>query len=213
MSNLIYKEFHLAVHPTVYMFMVIGALLLVPAYPYGMVFFFGCLGFFFTSLDARENHDAFYTATLPIKKRDVVKGKCLVFTIVELGQLIISLPFAVIRLWTVPNGNPVGIEANVAFYGFGLITYAVFNFLFLVELSKSAYQVGKSFVFAIIPATLIITLMELLPHFQATAWIDSLHYDGMIRQIPILIVGVVVYILGMLATYHVASKNFEQVDL
>ena len=54
MSNLLYKEWHLAVHSVVYLFLLIGALLLVPAYPYGMIFFFGCLGLYFTSQFARE---------------------------------------------------------------------------------------------------------------------------------------------------------------
>ena len=31
MSNLLYKEWHLAVHSVVYLFLLIGALLLVPA--------------------------------------------------------------------------------------------------------------------------------------------------------------------------------------
>mgnify|MGYP000059698569 FL=1 len=117
MSNLLYKEWHLAVHSVVYLFLLIGALLLVPAYPYGMIFFFGCLGLYFTSQFARENSDAFYTATLPIKKRHVVKSKCLLFVSIEIAQLIICIPFSIIRLWTLPDGNPVGIEANVAYFG------------------------------------------------------------------------------------------------
>ena len=87
MSNLLYKEWHLAVHSVVYLFLLIGALLLVPAYPYGMIFFFGCLGLYFTSQFARENSDAFYTATLPIKKRHVVKSKCLLFVTRTLYEL------------------------------------------------------------------------------------------------------------------------------
>ena len=133
MSNLLYKEWHLAVHSVVYLFLLIGALLLVPAYPYGMIFFFGCLGLYFTSQFARENSDAFYTATLPIKKRHVVKSKCLLFVSIEIAQLIICIPFSIIRLWTLPDGNPVGIEANVAYFGFGLIVYAIFNFLYLTD--------------------------------------------------------------------------------
>ena len=84
MSKLLYKEWRLAVHSVVYLFLLIGALLLVPAYPYGMIFFFGCLGLYFTSQFARENSDAFYTATLPIKKRHVVKSKCLLFVSIEI---------------------------------------------------------------------------------------------------------------------------------
>ena len=44
MSELLYKELRLAAHPSLYVFMCMGALLLIPAYPYSVVFFFGCLG-------------------------------------------------------------------------------------------------------------------------------------------------------------------------
>ena len=46
MSELLYKELRLAAHPSLYVFMGMGALLLIPAYPYSVVFFFGCLGLF-----------------------------------------------------------------------------------------------------------------------------------------------------------------------
>ena len=121
MSNLLYKEWHLAVHSVVYLFLLIVALLLVPAYPYGMIFFFGCLGLYFTSQFARENSDAFYTATLPIKKRHVVKGKCLLFVSIEVAQLLICIPFSIIRLWTFPDDNPVGLVAHGVYFVLGLI--------------------------------------------------------------------------------------------
>ena len=213
MSNLLYKEWHLAVHSVVYLFLLIGALLLVPAYPYGMIFFFGCLGLYFTSQFARENSDAFYTATLPIKKRHVVKSKCLLFVSIEIAQLIICIPFSIIRLRTLPDGNPVGIEANVAYFGFGLIVYAIFNFLYLTVLFQSAYQVGKAFVIAIIPATVVIALMEYSVHIPSFAWLDSLQKGDLIRQVPILGVGILIYIVSNLLTYRVASKCFERVDL
>lgn len=213
MFNLLYKEWHLAVHSVVFMFMLIGALLLVPAYPYGMIFFFGCLGLYFTSQFARENSDAFYTATLPIKKRDVVKSKCLLFVSIELGQLIIAIPFSIIRLWTLPEGNPVGIEANVAFFGFGLIIYAVFNFLYLTVLFQTAYQIGKAFVIAIIPTSIIIAIMEYSVHIPSLAWFDSLQIADLIKQVPILAFGVAIYVIGIILTYRVASKRFEYVDL
>lgn len=213
MSNLLYKEWCLAVHSVVYMFLIIGALLLVPAYPYGIIFFFGCLGLYFTSQYARENSDAFYTATLPIKKKDVVKSKCLLFVSIEIAQIIISVPFSIIRVWTLPDGNPVGIEANVAFFGFGLIIYAIFNFLYLTVLFQTAYQVGKAFVLAVIPTTLVVVLMEYAVHLPSFTWLDSLQMADLLKQLPILGVGIVVYVIVNILTYRVASKRFEHVDL
>ena len=213
MSNLLYKEWHLAVHSVVYLFLLIGALLLVPAYPYGMIFFFGCLGLYFTSQFARENSDAFYTATLPIKKRHVVKSKCLLFVSIEIAQLIICIPFSIIRLWTLPDGNPVGIEANVAYFGFGLIVYAIYNFLYLTVLFGSSYQVGKAFVIAIIPTTAVIALMEYSVHLPAFAWLDSIRPGDLVRQLPLLAAGILVYIAGNLLAYRTASRAFERADL
>jgi len=176
--------------------MLLGALIIIPSYPYGVVFLFGCLAPFITFLYGRETNDAFYTASLPVKKRDVVKAKCLLVVIVELGQLIISIPFAVLRLYIQPAGNPVGIEANIAYYGFGLIIFAVFNLIFFTEFYKTAYKAGRAFIVAIIPATLGIVIMETLPHIPATKWLDSLSSDMMIRQLPILIAGVSLRQLG-----------------
>ena len=48
MNHLLYKEFRLCVHPTMYFFTLLGCLVLVPSYPYGIVFLFGCTGAFLT---------------------------------------------------------------------------------------------------------------------------------------------------------------------
>lgn len=213
MFDLLYKEWRLAVHPVVYLFLLIGALVLVPAYPYGMIFFFGCLGLYFTSLFARENADAFYTATLPIQKRHVVKSKCLLFVSVELAQLLLCVPFSVIRLWTLPGGNPVGIEANAAFFGFGLMVYAIFNFLYLTVLFRSGYQVGRAFVIAVVPVAVVIALMEYAAGLPSLAWLDSVEADGLLRQLPLLAAGAAVYIAGSAAACYVAAGQFERVDL
>lgn len=132
---------------------------------------------------------------------------------IEIAQLIICIPFSIIRLWTLPDGNPVGIEANVAYFGFGLIVYAIFNFLYLTVLFQSAYQVGKAFVIAIIPATAIIALMEYSVHLPSFTWLDSLQTGDLIRQLPILGIGILIYIVSNILTYRVASKRFEHVDL
>ena len=104
--TLLYKEIRLAAHPSLFLFLGMGALTLVPAYPYGVVFFFGCLGIFQTFINARENKDAFFTAALPVNKRDVVRAKCQLLAAAQLGQLLLTVPFALLRVVLLPNGNP-----------------------------------------------------------------------------------------------------------
>ena len=71
MTALLFKDLRLTAHPALFFFLFFGVLLCVPGYPYGMVFFFGCLGLFFTTMNGRENGDVFFTATLPVRKGDV----------------------------------------------------------------------------------------------------------------------------------------------
>lgn len=213
MLNLLYKEFRLCAHPTLYVFMLLGCLIVIPAYPYGVVFFFGCLAPFITFYNARENHDAFYTALLPIRKKDIVKSKCMLVVIAELGQLVISIPFAYLRTFILPNGNPIGIEANLAYYGFGLITFAIFNLVFFTEFYKTAYKIGRAFLYGIIPAMIIVLMMEALTYIPATQWIDSMTPDMLMKQVPILVVGAITYIVLTYIAYNIAAKRFECVDL
>ncbi|MED1673673.1 ABC-2 transporter permease [Pallidibacillus thermolactis] len=213
MFNLLYKELRLAAHPNLFIFTALGVLVIVPAYPYGMVFLFGCLAPFITFMYGRETNDIFYTALLPVKKSDTVKAKFLLVILAQITQLMISLPFAVLRLYVLPEGNPAGIEANVAYYGFGFITYAIFNYIFLTYFFKSAHKVGNAFILAIIPASLVVLLMEVIVHFPGFVWLDRVEPSFLVRQLPILFVGIVIYIVSIFAAFKVSVRRFERVDL
>ena len=97
MMTLLYKEIRLAAHPTSIVFAFLGCLVLVPAYPYSVIFMFGCLAPYITFLNARETNDAWYTAILPVTKSESVLGKCLLIVSVQMFQLLFSIPFAFLR--------------------------------------------------------------------------------------------------------------------
>ncbi|CUH92857.1 ABC-2 transporter permease [Herbinix luporum] len=213
MFNLLYKELRLATHPNLYIFTLLGALVIVPAYPYGMVFIFGCLGPYISFMYGRETNDIYYTSLLPVKKKDTVKAKVLLIVLAQMTQLLISLPFAVLRLYVLPDGNPAGIEANLAYYGFGFIIYAIFDLIFLTQFFKTAYKVGKAFILAIIPATLGVIIMEVLVHIPKFQWLDSVEPNIILQQLPILILGIIFYIFSILLAFRISAKRFQQVDL
>ena len=74
-SNLLYKEFRLALHPNLIVFTLMGPLILIPGYPYTMVFLFSLIGNFINLMYTRENNDIYYSALLPLKRSEVVLGK------------------------------------------------------------------------------------------------------------------------------------------
>ena len=137
-SKLLYKELRLAAHPTMYIFTLLGALVLVPAYPYGLVFMFGSLAPSITFMYCRETRDMYYTLLLPVPKRAVVAGKCALTVSMQLAMLAVAAIFALLRTAIGADSNPVGIEPNVAYFGFGLTILAVFDFVFLTQFYKTA---------------------------------------------------------------------------
>ena len=213
MCKLLQKELRLAAHPTLYIFMCMGALLLIPAYPYGVVFFFSMMGVFQSTMYARETRDIYYSALLPIRKGDVVKSKLFVTVFAQLGQLLLSLPFAFLRTLYLPEGNPVGIEANAAFYGFALALYGVFNLIFFARFYRTAYKAGAAFLTALPPPVLGVFVMEALVHFPGMAWLDGVDSASLVRQLPVLAGGAAVYVLCCVLACRVGVRRFERVDL
>ena len=119
--NCLYKELRLSAHPSAWFYLALGALTLVPAYPMGMVFFFSCLALFMTTQYCQETNDAVYTLLLPLTKRQTVRARFLLAAFLQLGPLLLSVPFAVLRGPLGVGPNPVGLDPTPAYYGCGLL--------------------------------------------------------------------------------------------
>lgn len=213
MTTLLNKELRLAAHPTSIVFVFLGCLVLVPAYPYSVIFMFGCLAPYLTFVNARETNDTWYTAILPVTKAESVLAKCLLVVSFQLFQLLISVPFAFLRNALHVANNPVGLDATLAWYGFGLIVYAVFDLVFLSTFYQSGYRAGKAFILAAIPMVILMIAVEATAHIPALVWLDSIQPEHLLRQLPILVVGIICYAILLPLTYRISVKRFEQVDL
>ena len=211
--TLLYKEMRLAAHPTSIVFAFLGCLVLVPSYPYSVVFMFGCLAPYITFLNTRETNDLWYTAVLPITKRESVLGKCLLVVSFQLFQLLFSVPFAILRDAMNMANNPVGLDATVAWYGFGFFLYAVFDLLFLTAFYKSGYKAGKAFILAALPMVILMVAIEAAAHIPALVWVDSRQPEHLRMQLPILLVGIVSYGALVPLAYRISARRFEKVDL
>ena len=211
--KLLYKELMLAAHPTSLVFAFLGCLVIVPAYPYTVIFMFGCLAPYITFLYARETNDAWYSAILPITKRESVKGKCQLIVSIQLFQLILSIPCVVLRTILQVENNPVGIDTTIAWYGFGFIIYDVFDLVFFPAYYKNGYKAGKAFMLAAIPMLLFMIAVEGAVRLPAFAWLDSYAPYDLLLQVPILLFGILCYIILLRIAYRVSVKRFERVDL
>ena len=63
------------------------------------------------------------------------------------------------RILEVEN-NPVGIDATIAWFGFGLMIYGIFDLIFFPAYYRNGYKAGRAFIIAAIPMLLMMVIVE-----------------------------------------------------
>ena len=214
MKTLLYKQLRLVCHPMTPLFCLFGVMVLIPNYPYTVIFFYVTLGLFFSFLNMREQKDIYYSALLPVPKRDTVKAGCLFVALTELASLVLLALFSVLAVHLQPGkDNLVGLDPNITLLAAGFLIYAVFNAVFLPSFYANGYKVGTAYLKAVIPTAAVMAVCEALPHFPRLTWLDELDPAAQLRQLPLLVGGILIYAGGMALTLRASEKVYEKVDL
>ena len=215
MTKLLKKEFVLFTHPTSWMFLAFGAMLLIPGYPMYVPFFWTTLGLFYACLSARENNDLYYTLLLPVRKRDAVRARGLYFALMELLQIAACVPFAILRTVLKIGPNNAGMDVNLALFGLGLVLMGLFNLLFLPRLYNNPAAVGKPFAVVTVFVFLYIVAAEVccftIPFFRDVLDTPDPQFLGV--KLLVLVLGAAAFVLLTILGVRKADKIFEKVDL
>jgi len=215
MNNLLHKDFKLALHPTAYLFLPMAAMLLIPNYPYYVAFFYQTLGIFFIFLNGNTTNDVFFTALLPIRKKDAVAARFLTVVILEQAQVVIAIPFAILRNQINPMENMAGMEANPALFGLVLVMFAIFNVVFLPGFYKTGYKTGMPYLIACAAMILFVgaaeAAIQLTPALKQT--LDTVSAAYLPQQLGVLAAGALLYALITAAAFSLSVRRFERLDL
>ena len=215
MKNLLKKEILLCMHPTAPMFILLSAMLLIPNYPYYVVFFYTGLAVFLTCLNGRENQDVTYTLMLPVAKQDIVKGRFLFVILLELLQVSAAVPFAILRQKMPMPGNQAGMDANIALFGFAFILLGAFNLVFFLSYYKNVSKVGKSFAWASVVVFAYIGIMEggvhIVPYMRDC--LDTPDPQYLSGKLIVLAVGILIYAVFTGFAYRRSVTAFLRQDL
>ena len=214
MKALLYKQLRLVCHPMTPVFCLFGIMVIIPNYPYTVIFFYVMLGLFFTFLNIREQKDIYYSALLPVPKRDTVKAGCAFVVIIQVLSLVVLIPCSLLAAHLQPGKDTlVGLDPNAALLTAGFLLYAVFNAVFLPSFYANGYKVGIAFLKAVIPTTLVMMVLEALPHFPALTWLDDMDAATQVRLLPYFVAAVLLYGIGTVLTFRRAAAQYEKVDL
>lgn len=219
MNNFLYKELKLCLSPINWLFLSFPLMLLIPNYPCYVPYFYTCLSSFFIFNNGELNKDMQYSLVLPIKKGDIVKSRCLLIFAYEVASIILGIPLALISVKVIGAGNAAGIDPNVAFFGLLCIPLTLFHFVFFTNFYKKGEKPGFSFLFgsiAFFASYIILEFPVWLKNISGIEFfqlLDNVDTSSQIKQLPVLVCGIIIYLLGWLFTYKISMKNFEKVDL
>jgi hypothetical protein len=146
MKNLIKKELTLCTNPQVIIFCLLSALVVIPQWPAMIAMIYVLSGLMTIFPRALADQDLQYTAMLPIRKGDVVKGKACLLSILELGSLLFSVPFALMKVLLFDPGllasyqesgdkgqwtYTLMMQPSLGGYGYTLLAMGFFNAVLL----------------------------------------------------------------------------------
>ena len=215
MKLLLRKEIRLALHPTAPLFLALSSMLIIPNYPYLVAFFYTGLAVFFTCLNGRENQDVGYTLLLPVSKHDVVKARFLTVMLLETAQVIVAIPFAVLRQRLIAAPNAVGMDANIALFGFAFLLLGLFNLTFFRVYYRDVKKVGTAFLWSSAAVFVFICTVEACAH--AVPFVrdvldtpDPLHLPA---KMTALAAGVLLWLMLSGVALRRAIRDFDHQDL
>lgn len=67
---------------------------------------------------------------LPVRKKDIVKSRYLFVIKLQSMQVILAVPFAILRQNFNLLGNQVRMDANIAFFDLSFLMLGIFNLVF-----------------------------------------------------------------------------------
>lgn len=216
--KLLKKEFSLCLHLTCIMFLAFCAFVFIPNYPYEVMFFFSSLAIFFVCLTARENGDASFSCTLPVKKREVAISRILFCVTFQALLLILAGITTAIKeaCFSVPAQiNLAGSTANLAFLGHGGVLLGVFNLIFFPWHFKNPTKVGVPFFVAAIAQFTVIAVLIVL-RFTAPVYSDLLVSPdpaNMGVKAIFFSVGIAFYLGATALSCYLSARQFEKTDL
>ena len=228
MWKLLKKEFLLSLNPNVIIMGLLGITIAIPSYPAFVGFFYILGGLCSIMPRAAADKDLEYTAMLPIPKHDVVVSKMLLFIALEVGTMLFTVPFALLRvfvfdpqLFAAAQGEDlasmVSMEPSLSTFGFAFLIFGIYNIIFFPWFYKNPTKINApqlvSTILTMVISIVFMVLSFAIPSLTFASLSDPSYPFALALQLGILLGGL---LIGGLLTFFaakLASKHFEKVDI
>ena len=213
--KLLKKEFKLCLHPTGPLFLMLCTMILIPNYPYAVSFFYVTLGVFFICLTGRENHDAAFTAALPVSRKQMVRGRIGMVCCLEMLDLLAVGLMLWVKSLIGYTPNQAGMDANIALLGEGFIVFGLFNLLFFPNWYRNINKVGVPFLLASV-AVFVYIVLAIVSTYAIPFVRDCLDTQDpafLKEKLLFIAAALLLFLCAMWLSMKASVKRFERVDL
>ena len=145
MKSLLYKEFKLAMHPLIYVFVFLFPLMaLIPTYPIVISFIYVCTCYpilFLGANKGQQSNDIYFSCLLPIRRKDIVKVRLFLLSIIQLISIVLVTIYGAIgSLYKEDILIEAGDKISDVGFGFGqigsvigfvLLCFSIYDLIFV----------------------------------------------------------------------------------
>lgn len=218
--NLIYKDFRISLHPSIYIFLILApSMLFIPNYIRTIGFFYLVIGLMNIFTIDLQYKDKEFCSLLPVRKRECVFARVITICILELGMMLLTVPAAFLaQKFVFDSGeavNEAGMNICVTMYAIMLIGFSVVNVILIPAGYRKqfrAYLRGIVSMFAFMFVS--ISLEMFVAHFNAGKWfLNGVTLRDNLLQLPVLAGALIFYILANIYTYMISAKDFERAEI
>lgn len=212
---LVAKEFALVFHPMTVVVLALSALVVVPNWPYAVILLYACLCPYFNALSAREQRDLDYARTLPVSRGDMVWARVAATMLVEVACVALMFCFSLARPAFGTADLVVGMPPNLAFLGFSLATFALYDVVFFTLQYRDTSKAGVPFAVASVPTLLFMLAFEAAP-YASPMFAEMLAQPGFAEvgaQLIVFALGAALFTVGHLVAVRAAARAFERGEL
>lgn len=216
MLKLFKKELRLNMPKPLYLFALLGAMVIIPNYPYIVGIGYSIMHIMLYFQFVNENRSQEFSAMLPIKRSDIVSSTTLVIVLCQMLNALVATIFAYPSILINPNGcNFVGLDCNLTFFGVALICLGIYNLVVIPCYFKTGYKYGFTLILGLIAFIATYVVLELLVQLipSLTQALDGYDTSYLWARLTVFISGVIIYPLTTFIANKIAIKKFEKVNL
>ena len=224
MKSLLYKEFKLAMHPLIYIFVFVFPLMaLIPNYPIVISFIYVCSCYpilFLGANKGQQSNDIYFSCLLPVRRKDIVKARLFLLSIIQLISIVLVTIYGAIgSLYKEDILIEAGDKISDVGFGFGqigsvigfvLLCFSIYDLIFVACFYKSGRAIVSSTLLGMLGFMILLCITTLLLPIAITSYFNF--FSNLYVQISSILIGLAIYILFHYLTYIRASNLFEKVD-